>query len=148
LEGMEKWHAAKPKSIANGRPAPAKPAPATPAPPQYTAVFGEALIGEVRRDELRHRPQPPSEGRARALLRRRDRRAAGGPVRRRPRARGPQAGLRDLLDVPPARVRPDRPRRLPAEAERRVRDGPRRPRRRRRPDAPRRVRHRLSALPA
>jgi len=50
LEGMEKWHAAKPKSIANGRPAPAKPAPATPAPPQYTAVFGEALIGEVRRD--------------------------------------------------------------------------------------------------
>jgi 1-deoxy-D-xylulose-5-phosphate synthase len=50
LEGMEKWHAAKPNSIANGRPAPAKPAPATPAPPQYTAVFGEALIGEVRRD--------------------------------------------------------------------------------------------------
>jgi 1-deoxy-D-xylulose-5-phosphate synthase len=50
LEGMEKWHAAKPKSIANGRPAPAKPAPAAPAPPQYTAVFGEALIGEVRRD--------------------------------------------------------------------------------------------------
>jgi 1-deoxy-D-xylulose-5-phosphate synthase len=50
LEGMEKWHAAKPKSIANGVPAPAKPAPTTPAPPQYTAVFGEALIGEVRRD--------------------------------------------------------------------------------------------------
>ena len=44
LEGMEKWHAAKPKSIANGRPAPAKPAPATPAPPQYTTVFGEALV--------------------------------------------------------------------------------------------------------
>jgi 1-deoxy-D-xylulose-5-phosphate synthase len=50
LEGMEKWHAAKPKSIANGRPAPARPAPATPAPPQYTAVFGEAMIAEVRRD--------------------------------------------------------------------------------------------------
>ncbi len=50
LEGMEKWHAAKPKSIANGVPAPAKPAPTTPAPPQYTAVFGEALIAEVRRD--------------------------------------------------------------------------------------------------
>jgi 1-deoxy-D-xylulose-5-phosphate synthase len=50
LEGMEKWHAAKPKSIVSGRPAPAKPAPATPAPPQYTAVFGEAMIAEVRRD--------------------------------------------------------------------------------------------------
>jgi 1-deoxy-D-xylulose-5-phosphate synthase len=50
LEGMEKWHAAKPKSIANGVPAPAKPAPAVPAPPQYTAVFGESMIAEVRRD--------------------------------------------------------------------------------------------------
>jgi 1-deoxy-D-xylulose-5-phosphate synthase len=50
LEGMEKWHAAKPKSIANGRPAPAKPAPAVPAPPQYTTVFGEAMVAEVRRD--------------------------------------------------------------------------------------------------
>src|SRR5205085_12107632 len=42
LEGMEKWHAAKPKSIANG--APAKSAPrapgAKPPIPQYTQVFG------------------------------------------------------------------------------------------------------------
>jgi 1-deoxy-D-xylulose-5-phosphate synthase len=67
LEGMEKWHAAKPKSIANGAPAvAAKPAalapsrsggngasaPAPkPAPPQYTAVFGNALVDECRRDE-------------------------------------------------------------------------------------------------
>jgi 1-deoxy-D-xylulose-5-phosphate synthase len=52
LEGMEKWHAAKPKSIANRVPAPSRPAPAgaVPAPPQYTQVFGEALIDEVRRD--------------------------------------------------------------------------------------------------
>src|ERR687889_430115 len=50
LEGMEKWHAAKPKSIANGVPAPAMPAPAVPAPPQYTAVFGQATVDEVRRD--------------------------------------------------------------------------------------------------
>jgi 1-deoxy-D-xylulose-5-phosphate synthase len=50
LEGMEKWHAAKPKSIANGMPAPAKPAPAVPAPPQYTTVFGEAMVAEARRD--------------------------------------------------------------------------------------------------
>jgi 1-deoxy-D-xylulose-5-phosphate synthase len=59
LEGMEKWHAAKPKSIANGAPAPAAAAaasgtvavPARPAPPQYTEVFGNALVRECRRDK-------------------------------------------------------------------------------------------------
>jgi len=68
LEGMEKWHAAKPKSIVNGAPAPkpvavresdspeaiaperleAPPAPS--APPQYTQVFGDAIVAEARRD--------------------------------------------------------------------------------------------------
>ena len=53
LEGMEKWHAAKPKSIANGAPAPAAAAPAGAAtpPPAYTQVFGEALVREAQRDE-------------------------------------------------------------------------------------------------
>src|ERR1039458_9093243 len=62
LEGMEKWHAAKPKSILNGvetRPTPASGAsarstqakPAAQAPPQYTQVFGEALVKECERDE-------------------------------------------------------------------------------------------------
>jgi 1-deoxy-D-xylulose-5-phosphate synthase len=50
LEGMEKWHAAKPHSIEGGRPAPKKPA-SKPAPPQYTQVFGEAMVGECERDE-------------------------------------------------------------------------------------------------
>ena len=57
LEGMEQWHAAKPKSIANGAPAaPVTSAPTAggaalaPAPPQYTTVFGERMIAEVRRD--------------------------------------------------------------------------------------------------
>jgi 1-deoxy-D-xylulose-5-phosphate synthase len=74
LEGMEKWHAAKPKSILNGSPTPA-PTPATTvsaaagvspagagvktgaaragatvARPQYTQVFGEALVRECERD--------------------------------------------------------------------------------------------------
>ncbi len=52
LEGMEKWHAAKPKSISGG--APAKVAPssgAKPAPPAYTEVFGNALVSEARRDD-------------------------------------------------------------------------------------------------
>jgi 1-deoxy-D-xylulose-5-phosphate synthase len=52
LEGMEKWHAAKPKSILNGAPASASKASASkPAPPQYTQVFGEALVTECRRDK-------------------------------------------------------------------------------------------------
>jgi 1-deoxy-D-xylulose-5-phosphate synthase len=65
LEGMEKWHAAKPKSILNGVPtsAPARPAAGSAnggqaqgggvrvAAPQYTQVFGEALVRECRRDE-------------------------------------------------------------------------------------------------
>jgi 1-deoxy-D-xylulose-5-phosphate synthase len=53
LEGMEKWHAAKPASIVNGVPAtPKKPPKRFPAkPPQYTAVFGNALVAECERDE-------------------------------------------------------------------------------------------------
>jgi len=67
LEGMEKWHAAKPKSIVDGKPAPAAGAKANggrasaaqqgtdgqapaPKPLQYTQVFGEALVRECRRD--------------------------------------------------------------------------------------------------
>ena len=56
LEGMEKWHAAKPNSILNGTPT--RPAAASRSgkgsaspPPQYTQVFGEALVSECERDE-------------------------------------------------------------------------------------------------
>jgi 1-deoxy-D-xylulose-5-phosphate synthase len=67
LEGMEKWHAAKPGSIVDRRPAP-KPVPVKesdapetiapeklekpppPAPPQYTSVFADALVAEAERD--------------------------------------------------------------------------------------------------
>ena len=74
LEGMEKWHAAKPGSIVGRAPAPKKaplarpeyedpkpaseptddvpPAPKPPAaPPQYTQVFADALVEEARRDK-------------------------------------------------------------------------------------------------
>ena len=101
-----------------------------------------------RGDELRDRPERAAEGRARPLLRRRDRRAAGDPVCRGACAPRGEAGRGDLLDVPAASLRPDRPRRLPAEAQRRLRDGSCGPGRRRRPDAPRRLRHRLPTLPA
>jgi 1-deoxy-D-xylulose-5-phosphate synthase len=58
LEGMEKWHAAKPGSIRKGRAAGggasvgkgrSKDKPKV-APPQYTDVFGHALVEEARRD--------------------------------------------------------------------------------------------------
>ena len=60
LEGMEKWHAAKPKSILNGSPtvipAPANGKGSSASAPgagglQYTQVFGEALVRECERDE-------------------------------------------------------------------------------------------------
>ncbi|HEY6523632.1 MAG TPA: 1-deoxy-D-xylulose-5-phosphate synthase [Solirubrobacteraceae bacterium] len=59
LEGMEKWHAAKPKSIANGAPVGGAESArvaggagaAKPAPPAYTQVFGDALVAEARRDD-------------------------------------------------------------------------------------------------
>ena len=70
LEGMEKWHAAKPGSIVNGKAATKKeepkPVPVSESdspekieklekpppkgPPQYTAVFAEALVEEAKRD--------------------------------------------------------------------------------------------------
>ncbi len=63
LEGMERWHAAKPNSIIDGLPARAPTTPPAPTsidavsrpvkatPPQYTQVFGEALVRECERDE-------------------------------------------------------------------------------------------------
>ncbi len=52
LEGMERWHAAKPKSISGGFPVTAKPSavPAEPKPPTYTEVFGQAMVREIQRD--------------------------------------------------------------------------------------------------
>ena len=60
LEGMEQWHAAKPKSIRNGIPTPPVPAAttngggtaaATPKRPAYTKVFGDALLREAIEDD-------------------------------------------------------------------------------------------------
>ena len=55
LEGMEKWHAAKPGSVEKGGrlaggKAPAAKGSSARAPPQYTEVFGKALVEEARRD--------------------------------------------------------------------------------------------------
>ena len=52
LEGMEKWHAAKPGSVVDRAPAPkAARRPGAPAARlQYTQVFGQSLVAEARRD--------------------------------------------------------------------------------------------------
>ncbi len=73
LQTMEEWHAAKPNSIVNGKPAAKKPAqkpvavtetdspdaiaperlekpPAAGSPPQYTQVFADAIVAEAERD--------------------------------------------------------------------------------------------------
>ncbi|MET0558437.1 MAG: 1-deoxy-D-xylulose-5-phosphate synthase [Solirubrobacterales bacterium] len=69
LESMEKWHAAKPNSIVDGKPAAkSKPVPVTEtdspegierlekppaagAPPQYTQVFADAIVAVAEADE-------------------------------------------------------------------------------------------------
>jgi 1-deoxy-D-xylulose-5-phosphate synthase len=70
LESMEEWHAAKPNSIVEGRPAVKEPKPvpvtetdspegiellekppAASAPPQYTKVFADAIVAEAAADE-------------------------------------------------------------------------------------------------
>ncbi len=116
LEGMEKWHAAKPKSIVNGSPASVvrgSPKVATP-PPQYTQVFGDALVSECERDErVVGITAAMNSGTGLNILQKAmpdryfdvgHRRAAGDPLRLGARAAGRQAGGRDLLDVPAASV--------------------------------------------
>src|SRR3954464_4072039 len=51
LEGMGKWHAAKPASIVDRAPAPKDVNASAPPAPQYTKVFGDALVREAQRDE-------------------------------------------------------------------------------------------------
>ena len=123
--------------------------------PSYSQVFGDWLCDMARQDERLVAITPAmregsgmvrfSEEFPDALLRRRDRRAARGDLRRRHRLRGAQARGGDLLDLPAARLRPADPRRRDPEPAGAVRAGPRRHRRRRRPDAQRRVRLRLPA---
>ena len=87
---------------------------AAPGKPTYTQVFGDWLVRRGRDGCARRRHHAGNAGRFRAralragvprpVLRRRHRRAARGDLRRGSRVRRHEAGGRDLLDIPAARL--------------------------------------------
>ena len=123
----------RPKAIRPGSPhgagsngdalSPPTPASAPKKPPNYTAVFVSELIELARADERdrrdhrghadRHRPVEVPGGLPGSIPRRWHRRAARRDDGQRARDRRDAPGRGAVLHVPPARLRPDRPRRLP-----------------------------------
>jgi 1-deoxy-D-xylulose-5-phosphate synthase (EC 2.2.1.7) len=143
------WHGPSPFKVETGEVA--KKA----APPSYTAVFADALAELARKDErivAITAAMPDGTGL--------DRFAKEFPARTfdvgiceqhavlfaAGMATQGMAGLRHLLDVPPARLRPGLPRRLPHGPPGGLRARPGRGRRGGRPDAPRRLRPLLPAV--
>ena len=158
LAGMEAWHAAKPASIVGRRPAVPQVSSAATRPPPYTAVFGRALLEECRADErVCAITAAMNSGTGLDVLQKAmpDRYYDVGIAEQHAvlfAAGLALGGMKPVVAIYSTflqrGLRPDRPRRLPAEAQRRVRDRPGGARRRRRPDPPRSLRHLLPALPA
>ena len=114
--------------------------------PNYTAFFAAELVelgktdrrivGDHGRHADRHRPGEVPGRVPGPVHRRRHRRAARGDARHGPRPRRHAPGRRAVLDVPPAGVRPDGPRRVPERRPGAAGGRPRGPRRRGRHQPP------------
>ena len=152
LKNPEKFHGLGPYDVATGATLPAKPG----TPPNWQDVFGQTMVKLCQKDnsivgitaampsgtEL----EAPGEGDAEPLLRRGHRGGTRGAVRLRHGDDGLPPGVRDLLDLPAARLRLHRARRGAAGFAGDLLHGPRRALGPGRPDAPRPVRYRLRAL--
>ena len=154
LNSPEKFHGVGAFDPVTGESA--KPKAGT--PPAYQDVFGQALVRFAKADPrivgiTAAMPSGTGLSQLAAELPRQffdvgiaEEHAVA--LRRRHGDEGPAPGVRDLLDLPAARLRPDHPRRRAPEPARDLLPGPGRPLAQRRPDPPRALRHRLPALRA
>jgi 1-deoxy-D-xylulose-5-phosphate synthase len=140
IQHPEKFHGLGPYDVTTGSTPAAKPG----TPPAYQDVFGQTMV----RHADGHGAEAVGEGDAAALLRRGDCRGTRRHIRGRHGDDGFPPGGGDLLDLPAAGLRLHPSRRLPAGSSGDFLHGPGGAERQRRPDAPRVVRHQLSALSA
>ena len=152
IQQPEKFHGTGPYDVQTG----AAPAAQPGAPLNYHEVFGQAMVRLCQKDNsiVGITAAMPSGTGLKALEKAMPNRyydvgiAETSALFAADSHDGLPPGRRDLLDLPPARLRLHPPRRVLAGLAGDILHGSRGPQRQRRPDAPRPVRHLLPALPA